>query len=201
MPGTASQDLDDWQPVIPVFRDRHPHNPMPSWEMAIAVPDALTRVVVAIHEAGHAVAAVQLGLELRSVRIDSDGEGTTYVAAAGERWREDLVMTYAGDAAVRRAGGLDCSAQDDRDAWRVISRLGWSALDVAIELGEAKHRAERLVSDHWPAIERVAAALLRHRHLLPSDVRRLMAPGATGDNETQFLMRLAIAARRAEVPT
>ncbi|MFN8676109.1 MAG: hypothetical protein U0Z70_06995 [Thermomicrobiales bacterium] len=157
--------------------------------------DTLMRALISTHEAAHAVTTLRLGLSLQSVTLEGDG-GYVSVLDAPSRWRETLVVLSAGDVAVKRAGGTYCSAQDERDAWAIINRRGFSALEAATVLGDAKRQAEQLVTDHWDTVERVAAALFRTGRLGATDVRRLCEPGATADSEVMFLMRLAVPAAR-----
>lgn len=174
--------------------------------------DSVMCSVVALHEAAHAVVALNLGLGFRSVwirRPDTEGIGRLMGAegAAGmalvstpapDRWRDELAVLAAGDAAVRRVGCQDRSSGDARDARALAVRRGCSEARIASELAAAASRADRLVQDCWPSVERVSVRLMQAGWLLGDDVRALMSPTAKVDEEMHLLMRLAFGARILE---
>jgi hypothetical protein len=85
----------------------------------------------AVHEAGHAVAAVRLRLSLRYVTLRSRPPdiGSTYCAPGGagkaDRWVREAVVAYAGYEAERRLFGQAIS-QAASEALRTSTKgFGW----------------------------------------------------------------------------
>lgn len=146
-------------------------------------PVAIDRDAVAHHEAGHAVAAYVLGLTVDRVTIQPEGDAAGHVVHEygcnmneiiyeedpDRQWALEraAIISLAGEIAQRRFraesveewhGGADRlhvhhlldnlageTDQELRDAW-------WHLLVL---------RAERLVAQHWLAIEWLAAVLLK----------------------------------------
>ncbi len=117
------------------------------------------------HEAGHAVAAVMRGFDLRSVDIDADWFGVTKSAANDVRPQDpdaDLrfraaVVAMSGRAARRLISSNDdwwheFEREDRLDATRLVGELGVASATTA---------AERVVEEHRLAIERLVSRLLR----------------------------------------
>lgn len=141
--------------------------------------------VTAIHEAGHAVVALRLGLVFDFVttvpdeRAETDGAlHWTDLQSAG-----DLEIAPAADAIVLLAGPFaearltestlhdvlaDDPAGEDREA---LATLG---LDDD-EFVAASRDALAMVEEDWPAIERVAEALLESETLDFAEVEALVA--------------------------
>jgi len=121
----------------------------------------------AVHESGHAVAALALRLPLNAVEIRDDGTGVVgYRRWLGpaelERW---VVTAYAGGSAERSVFPFD-SCDDSLDRRRVAravdqQREHWSAY----RLDAARLAACRLVERERRAILAVAAALVQWRYL------------------------------------
>jgi hypothetical protein len=122
----------------------------------------------AIHESGHCVTALRYRLPLKEAWVNDDGTGRTRfsrscltpqtieewfkMSFAGRAAEEDLYMDYRG------GDGIDQHRRAD-----ALQRLGldWDACRV----GMLKFEAEVLVGHLRPRIQRVAAALVEHRHL------------------------------------
>ena len=123
--------------------------------------------VVSVHETGHAVALVVLGLALREVRIGarSTWTGVDSSGAATGSWPDDLddtedvdlhlVTCLAGAAAEMAFGSRDAAAHAQGDIALAEQLLPYSTLT----LGEAEAEAHRLVYEHWDVIVEVAEAL------------------------------------------
>jgi hypothetical protein len=141
--------------------------------------------VTAIHEAGHAVVALRLGLVFDHVTTVPDDDAETDGAL---HWTElqsagDLEIAAAADAIVLLAGPFaearltestlhevlaGDAAGEDREA---LATLG---LDDE-EFVAASRDALELVEQDWPAIERVADALLECDTLDFDEVEALVA--------------------------
>jgi len=122
------------------------------------------------HEAGHAVAwcALGVGHQIEHATLDSE----TLLNSACVRIRLDrnatgpeveIVATLAGPIAQRkynpRAYRKRHGSGDHKRALELAGELAQGRLD------ELTGDAEKLVDEHWPAIEKVAALLLEHRTL------------------------------------
>jgi len=146
---------------------------------------------VAVHESGHAVAARTCGLTVMRVSIElvfdrfyqTWRSGTTEIEVVGDiardfsplmkrRLRAEAIALLAGPAAERFAQEADVGAPeparegdiDARQARWLLSR-DVAAHDLPRELRRAQTIAERIVHTRWPAIERLAARLLRSREI------------------------------------
>lgn len=166
---------------------------MPCRERFLAVADGLRWAMLAIHEAGHAVAATRLGCRVCSVSLDPSE--IEVVFRRGD-WRTELVVLASGDEAVKRAGSVDVSTADERDAQQLCRQAGRSPIYWV----DAKRQAAELMEREWPAVERVAATLLDRMHLDGSTVRQLMTGPAPNDAQLT-LLRLALWSRTSEVTT
>jgi hypothetical protein len=169
-----------------------------------------------VHEAGHAVVAVELKDRFKTVDIVANErraggvhrglypkfmrEGCTDDARLFAWIERRILVEFAGGMAQRRhaprsnwAYGMghdglepDLCYDDGADTYHVkaaygsdlchidkwLRRLGRHGDDVYRSKLEA--RAKALVREQWPAIRRVAAALLKKKVLSQADVRRLM---------------------------
>lgn len=145
----------------------------------------------AYHEAGHVVFRHLIGLPLVAVHISADGSGLTH--GTGETitytsqydvWNY-IAYTLAGPYAEARAthrarylvfmfgGSDDHEAAEDALQWLVDH-------NYAKDYQSAWDRAERETMDclreHWPAIERIALALLQKGRLETHEVVPLLTP-------------------------
>jgi hypothetical protein len=123
---------------------------------------ATSRWYAAAHEAGHAVVAHRLGLEVGQARVRADGSGVCLVR--GGSYVDNAVSAMAGNLAEERAAGRSlCPGDGDGGLIDKLIRQavpGYGKRAARNELWIACRReAKRLVDRHWPAIERVADAL------------------------------------------
>ena len=121
-------------------------------------PHGLT--AAAFHEAGHAVAAVALELAVDHVSIRPDGVDAARCFVARTAL-EDLRVT------VVRMAGAEAERRYRPDAQP--SRRDLSGVPVPLRPW-ARLLAARLIKKCWPAVERVAAALLARGALTGSEV-------------------------------
>jgi hypothetical protein len=145
--------------------------------------------ITAIHEAGHAVAAIRTGLVFENVSAVPDDDAEIDGALYWTQLHDDLGLTMppeslalvllAGPCAEARARRLRFDrilagegAMDDRDA---IATLGLSDEQFIAASREALAFIER----DWPAIERVASELAKRRVLDFDEVEAIVV--ATGD--------------------
>jgi hypothetical protein len=126
--------------------------------------------VAAYHEAGHAVIAHTLGVQVRNVSVDTDGGGVTKHRAIGGECA--ILIGLAGPYAQRRYA--------PKSRWRGRSHMGFKSgcdFDTVVDLiydmhgkgkvAEAYHRyvearAEQLVLQHWKQIEHLSQLLMQH---------------------------------------
>ena len=138
---------------------------------------------LAIHEAGHVVADRLFDGRVVMVTIDPNDEnkGVVYkrlpLSATTLRGaREDLIDRAAGGAAVRHMRDLlndqsldEGTAVDNADmlgtARALVGHLA-PFRQVEAEMEQARQRADRLASTHWPLIVRVAESLLQFTDML-----------------------------------
>jgi len=142
---------------------------------------------VAYHEAGHAVVQTALGIPYRSVYIRSTGEGL--VVGTGEMLRlgryemENRIVgllagPYAEARATKKMRAWITTQQDDDYRCAVemmeyiVNRMG-----LIDDMRDAHRRfneyTREILTQHWNAVERVAAALIQHRELPPRAVAAL----------------------------
>ena len=140
--------------------------------------------ITAIHEAAHAVAAIRTGLPFEHVSVVPDDADETDGALYWIELHDQLGLTMppealavvllAGPCAEARARRLRFdrvlageAAMDDRDS---ISALGLSDAQFIA----ASRDALALIEHDWPAIERVANALMSVRSLGFDEVEALV---------------------------
>ena len=147
---------------------------------------------LAHHEAGHAAVAVALGVRVAWIKIDPSNEkGTTRTEGT----------TALRDALIRLAGGraetvLDPMSRPHRLAAIEDEVLLWEVLERHIlrklphlDVDELDRRCDaiddrlarcclRLVQRRWPAIQRLAAALMERNEMTGAEAEAiLLAPG------------------------
>ena len=155
------------------------------------------RLAIAHHEAGHAVAAFRAGREIREVCIAAVTDDPRYdgniqhnnplygqhLEAGDERLSDyyggELIIALAGPEAERRHDSVTGIAGNDLDvAQEILDRFVGSGVERESLLRLAQRETRDLVNREWPAIERVAAALLRHGRLTGGQLAQLIREGA-----------------------
>jgi ATP-dependent Zn protease len=140
----------------------------------------------AYHEAGHVVAAVRQGIRIAAVTILSgdDFGGRTWLANGlnGASEHAGAVMLMAGEAAQNIFAPRSCSfvnGLSEKDHYLLMHWLrqnGHPGFDDHGKLEQKYKRAARaFVREHWPSVDRVALALLKHKTLHGPDVHELIA--------------------------
>jgi hypothetical protein len=133
---------------------------------------------IALHEAGHAVAHVALGAQVRQVSIRRTGDtgGRCWPADALPPW-ESAIVALSGPAAELfmedepsdpHRDAVLASADDDIYDFPTAQRL---ADEAGFDVGDAADAAALLVLERWRAIEAVARALRGARRGLISGAR------------------------------
>jgi len=145
----------------------------------------------AYHEAGHAVAAFFLNLDIgrHGVTIISteDALGSAHIL---RRFKEQLdvsvsprnhlkienyaIMSLAGNVAQQkfRPGSEYAGHQDLLDAADLLDYISGSTSETQARINLAQIKAEQLVDLHWKKITAVAEALLRHKTMNSAQVLR-----------------------------
>jgi len=143
-----------------------------------------------VHEAGHAVVAVLLGLTARAFLEDGRpgcGECQIVVPAGPEGADRLLIALVAGGEAEGRLLGQPrrwlASTDDARAMLRVVGAL--SRPGAAERIAHAKREAARMLRERsvWKATEAVAEELARRSHVSDATVREAviaagLSPGA-----------------------
>ena len=151
--------------------------------------------VVATHEAGHAVVALALGLEITEMSIVlKDPVAVSYAPASSM----DLMrIKSAGNRAVYIAEG--CCPQTPRTAYTIEANLQWEGMQperlihklqkngdlypcsrIVHEMVSADVEAHLLLTLHWNKVEQLRDALLRKKRMNGDEVLALLGetPGA-----------------------
>lgn len=149
--------------------------------------------VNAIHEAGHSVAALVLGIPVAFVEIwqdsergkNPDGGNTQFEDGWDALWIDKFTMLWAGQEATDRwltelRQGTDANRLD----MRFVARHDAAKFDRAItEFGLGFEpdagivEARELVDAKWEQIVTLANALAVHRRLVGDEVRMVLGPG------------------------
>jgi hypothetical protein len=137
--------------------------------------------VAAIHEAGHVVASVELGVPALSVRIptieelistDNDIPGTTMINRSEMSPAELVMVLFAGELAQRRymrplgmpADIIADWANDRTEIKLVFDRMPLEPYIVNIVRRRLRRRTATLVRRNWDQIEALAGVLVQHRN-------------------------------------
>lgn len=151
-------------------------------------PEELLRHL-AVHEAGHAVAAWGLGGRVGEVRISTEEGGIGHAvvgpppmrASAAVWWnprrreRAERIAHRRFIAAVMLAGVTAEELLDGRvlpqaqGEWEAAREQCGSGKQAELLYGRAARRVRSLLRRHWPAVEALAAELETHR-VLPADL-------------------------------
>jgi ATP-dependent Zn protease len=144
---------------------------------------------VAYHEAGHTVVAHSLGIGVERVSIvedeDSLGisrsplrEGFDYYLDedADEYLGKHLVVCQAGAVAEEILTGQlpELEGNDREGTVEILIRISDPENNVA-KHQESMDRAREILRDNWPKVQRLAAALLKHRELSAEQVEDLLS--------------------------
>lgn len=143
---------------------------------------------LAVHEAAHAILGVLFGLRLQCLEIDLRAlRGRTDFEAGFPpgKWRQDLLVSLAGEIAQKRAdpGGWSLSngvgsaraAADLRQAWGAVGRFNHpSGIEdeeriAGQRMAEGQRISSSLVNRLWPTIAALAERLLDANGLLEGD--------------------------------
>lgn len=136
----------------------------------------MTTDVIAIHEAGHTVAAERLGISVTFVRADHQGNWFGQSRDAGDNAFRSIVVAMAGmlaDARYRNSGDPpgDGWHSDIRD---ILDRLPGDPAAAAALIERAMDAAETIITQNWNQIEKVAAELLARRYLTDKELADLI---------------------------
>ena len=157
---------------------------------------------VAIHEAGHVVAAHKLGLSIHSVSVTTDGgrfeqheltewlkddqnrarlrEAVLASVGPANRWKlyPQIVLSFAGRAAARRLGddGSGCE-HDLEQAHAIAATVTETPVELRVLLCMAEQEAEDIVRKSWKDIERLAGMLVRQGHLNATQIAAALKAG------------------------
>lgn len=134
---------------------------------------------IAIHEAGHAVAAHVLGCPLLSATVVRDGDVLGRVGFIPADWQVAVKVFLAGELAeaFSRIPGVPNGAIGDRRD--IQQELAKHSTDRLCDINRLFRETCELLHDHWGAVERVACELVFKREL---DTNQLLAAIAALDN-------------------
>ena len=140
-------------------------------------PFHLMKSQIAYHEAGHAVIARVVGIELERVLITDSG-GVAYLGQIDDA-ESDVLLTFAGPAAELYYCPCDGAgwAGDKEDAAAALIILCdyEPSLPAYYQLwDQLECHSRNLVEANWAAIERVAEALIAHGELNQDEVDNLI---------------------------
>jgi ATP-dependent Zn protease len=151
-------------------------------------PERLT----AYHEAGHALASELYGQVLTRVEIigDSEHSGSTEslrfatdpdegvgerasLEAIENRLRCVLAGTVA-EAMVSKRESWDETSEDLEAAVRLAMKLVDDCEDVLPLLEDVRADLEKILREHWTAVERLAEELVKRKSLSGAEVRQIL---------------------------
>lgn len=153
---------------------------------ASRVPVGEGMSVVAIHEAGHAVARLELFGDLVQVSVKAKGGGFVDhaefdpSAASVKELKAYVVVLYSGAAAVERFCASDARLGVERDLMvaQLCARYGGFSLADMLSLADD---AASLVASHEPEIRAVAKRLHRCGRLWGGTVAKIAAAARSGE--------------------
>jgi ATP-dependent Zn protease len=146
----------------------------PKWPKLFSLADAM-RKRLAIHESGHAIAAITLGLPIVAVTI---ADGDPHVHRGVYKQTPDLaveclaIMCLSGPAAEELCCGpiTDHGDRIDRQMARGYLRERYNEAQLVLQFERMQLAAERLVTSSRREITSVATALLRRGTLTADEV-------------------------------
>ena len=132
-----------------------------------------------IHEAGHILVALRLGMEIKSVEIRFAGGALTRTLDRRRPQRESVLryitVALGGPAASKQIESLEGCRTDYRNVARALASIEDPRERAAIE-AEARRMAERIVDQRWGELSAIALRLEVCRRLSGDDLRELLAP-------------------------
>jgi hypothetical protein len=132
----------------------------------------------AVHEAGHAVAAVHLDQDVLSVEIRHGGGGLTRTRAPRLSHRQSVLdfvtVAYAGIVASEQIGSREGCAGDRANIRNKLATIDDEHERADID-AQARQLAERIVDARWLDLSRIALRLEVCRRLTGEDLRELLA--------------------------
>ena len=149
--------------------------------------------MVAYHEAGHAVAAHVLGIEVEDVSIVEDHSSLgrsisplpedfdPYAEGAEEIMKSHLVAGVAGAASEELLSGeLSSITGDDLEG---TTKLLMSLAGIGAQRQEdgqwVLERAKSILRDNWGSVQALAEALLQHEELDREQIRAVLDRGTS----------------------
>ena len=143
---------------------------------------------IAIHEAGHVVAALALGLEVTTVTIEQTGQSEGRTVSWVNTLEEQGIKTIAGPVAAQvcesECDHLHSCSRDDSDIESLVVVLVGllrsvsapaSAEDIQRILRKWRLQAHGILAERRSAVYRIATALDARRTLTGEECRRLAA--------------------------
>lgn len=172
-------------------------------------PDPRT-VLVALHEAGHAVARASFGLAPGSMSIvegvtrdgiEYDGVHSALqplrrifydlhdiprlTARQRRRVEQEIVIGLAGTVAVERVFQRKTSEPDEgfeeRQIAMFLDLLALDAHEKAARLELLRRQAQQIIEEHWLAVEAVTGALITRGELSGREARTVIETAASTD--------------------
>lgn len=152
------------------------------------------REAIAYHEAGHVVAAWDLGVRIKHATVIPDAEDLGHVmhhdplrgirldfdqsARARMRAEQMIIVCLAGPIAHRRHSPRSWRHHmghgDHTRAVDLSSRFTSSEQETEAHLKWLTLRARALLDAHWPRVEAVAAALVERGKLEAAEIERIL---------------------------
>lgn len=142
------------------------------------LPHLDAQLCIAAHEAGHAVAYLVLGQQVTGAEVTSDGRGTVSFITSSPQpagvWAGPAALLHMLETggSVTDADRIDVIATANVGANSDATQLTAMAAD-GVDIWAARDVADVLVAKHWPAVTRVAEALLDRGRLSGADVAQL----------------------------
>ena len=143
------------------------------------ITDPDRRRTTALHEAGHTIVALVLGLRFTRVEIDADTDNgrVWHPAQAQCSIAQRCIFRLAGAAAEAVASGwdvLELCASDCVDDWQAVLVALREDRTRQLRLNVLAATSRALVAEHWREVEVLAQALLERGHLTYTDVTAIL---------------------------